>query len=84
VKNRLFEVVDRLKREHGRRLVITEHGRPVAVLMSVGDLESLEETLDVLNDEPLMADICEALAECTSNPRVLLTKDEALQLLHER
>ena len=42
MKNRLSEVVDRLEREHGR-VVITKHGRP-AVMLSLEDLESLEET----------------------------------------
>jgi prevent-host-death family protein len=41
VKNRLSEVVDRLEHEHGR-VVITKHGRPAAVMLSLEDLESLE------------------------------------------
>jgi prevent-host-death family protein len=49
VKNRLSEVVDRLEREHGR-VVITKHGRPAAVMLSLEDLESLEETLAILSD----------------------------------
>jgi prevent-host-death family protein len=44
VKNRLSEVVERLEREHGR-VVITKHGRPVAVTLRLEDLESLEEAL---------------------------------------
>lgn len=47
VKNRLSEVVERLEREHGR-VVITKHGRPAAVVLSIEDLEGLEETLEVL------------------------------------
>ena len=47
VKNRLSEVVERLEREHGR-VIITKHGRPAAALLSVEDLESLEETLETL------------------------------------
>jgi antitoxin YefM len=43
VKNRLSEVVDRLEREHGR-VVITKHGHPAVVIMSIEDLESLEAT----------------------------------------
>jgi antitoxin YefM len=43
VKNRLSEVVDRLEREHGH-VIITKHGRPAAVVISVEDLHSLEET----------------------------------------
>jgi prevent-host-death family protein len=48
VKNRLSEVVDRLQREHGR-VIITRHGRPAAVVMSVEDLDSLEETLAIMD-----------------------------------
>jgi prevent-host-death family protein len=29
--------------------VITKHGRPAAVVISVEDLEGLEETLDILS-----------------------------------
>ncbi|MGH9209206.1 MAG: type II toxin-antitoxin system Phd/YefM family antitoxin, partial [Acidimicrobiales bacterium] len=45
VKNRLSEVIEKLEREHGR-VVVTKHGRPAAVLVSIEDLESLEETLE--------------------------------------
>lgn len=79
VKNRLSEVVDRLEREHGR-VVVTKHGHPAAVVMSIDDLESLEETLDVMNDAALMADIRESLAELRSGEADLLTRDEARRL----
>ena len=68
VKNRLSEVVDRLEREHGR-VVITKHGHPAAVVISVEDLESLEETLDVMGSEALLGDIREALAEASPRRR---------------
>ncbi len=80
VKNRLSEVVDRLEREHGR-VVITKHGRPAAVVMSVDDLESLEETLDVMGSEALLADIREALAELSATDAPVLTKDQALRMI---
>ena len=73
VKNRLSEVVDRLEREHGR-VVITKHGRPAAVMLSLEDLESLEETLAVLSDPELVAAIREAAAGGTAR----LSKQEAL------
>jgi len=79
VKNRLSEVVDRLEREHGR-VVITKHGHPAAVIISVEDLESLEETLDVMGSEALLADIREALAELANTDAPVLSKDEALRL----
>ncbi len=47
-------------------------------MLSLEDLESLEETLDVLNSPDLLADIREALAS-TADSRTL-TKDEALRL----
>ena len=80
VKNRLSEVVDRLQREHGR-VVITKHGHPAAVVISVEDLESLEETLDVMDSEALLGDIREALAELTVTDAPVLSKDEALRLI---
>jgi prevent-host-death family protein len=83
VKNRLSEVVDRLEREHGR-VVITKHGRPAAVMLSVDDLESLEETLEVLSNPTLMADIREAEAERVAGRTLALTKDEALAELRSR
>jgi prevent-host-death family protein len=72
VKNRLSEVVDRLEREHGH---------PAAVVISVEDLESLEESLDVMGDEALLADIREALAELATADAPVLSKDEALRLI---
>lgn len=83
VKNRLSEVVDRLEREHGR-VVITKHGRPAAVVLSVDDLEGLEETLDILSDPKLMRRIRKAEAEVAAGEAVELTKDEALALVKRR
>lgn len=83
VKNRLSEVVDRLQREHGR-VVITKHGRPAAVVLSIDDLESLEETLDVMDGAALLADIRESLAELQTTMATVLTKDEALGLITPR
>jgi antitoxin YefM len=83
VKNRLSEVVDRLQREHGR-VVITKHGHPAAVVISVDDLESLEETLDVMGSDALMGDIREALTDLSATDAPVLTKDEALRLIADQ
>ncbi|HEY2640839.1 MAG TPA: type II toxin-antitoxin system Phd/YefM family antitoxin [Streptosporangiaceae bacterium] len=80
VKNRLSEVVDRLEREHGR-VVITKHGHPAAVVMSVEDLESLEETLDIMDTPDLLAEIRASLAEIVAGGAEVLNKDEALRLI---
>jgi len=83
VKNRLSEVVDRLEREHGR-VVITKHGHPAAVVISLDDLDSLEETLDVMDSTPLLADIRESLTELAAAAAPVLTKDDALRLIAYR
>ena len=80
VKNRLSEVVDRLQREHGR-VVITKHGRAAAVVLSVEDLESLEETLDVMGSRAVLDDIREALAELETSGATVLGKEEALRII---
>jgi antitoxin YefM len=80
IKNRLSEVVDRLEREHGR-VVITKHGHPAAVVMSVEDLESLEETLDIMDRAELLADIRESLAEVATGGVDVLTRDQAHGLI---
>jgi prevent-host-death family protein len=82
VKNRLSEVVERLDREHGR-VVITKHGRPAAVVLSVEDLDSLEETLEVLSSTPLMDDLRAGLAELKAGEAAPLTKAEALALIRD-
>lgn len=83
VKNRLSEVVERLEREHGR-VVITKHGRPAAVVLSLDDLEGLEETLEILSDRHLMRRIREGEADVQSGKSEILTKDEALSRIRRK
>ena len=83
VKNRLSEVVERLEREHGR-VIITKHGRPAAALLSVEDLESLEETLEILGDRHLVEALREAEAEVEAGTTTALTKDQALAAIKNR
>ncbi len=80
VKNRLSEVVERLEREHGR-VVITKHGRPAAVVLSIEDLESLEETLSVLSNTALMEEVRAGVAELQTSDATVLTKAQASALI---
>lgn len=80
VKNRLSEVVERLEREHGR-VVITKHGRPAAVVLSIEDLEGLEETLEILSDPRVMRRIRKARAEVEAGEVEQLGKEQALALV---
>ena len=59
VKTHLSELVDRVEDQHDR-VVVTRNGKPAAVLISHEDLESLEETLAILSDPDLMAQIRES------------------------
>lgn len=61
-KARLSAVLDEVRDTH-ERVVITRNGRPEAVLMSVADLEALEETLDLLSTPGALDEIRVAEAE---------------------
>jgi antitoxin YefM len=65
VKDRFSEFVDRVDREH-ERVVVTRNGRPAAVLISPDDLESLEETLELLSDRSAVKALLEAEAAVAS------------------
>ena len=53
VKAHLSEMADRVESQHDR-ILVTRNGRPSFILINPDDLESLEETLDILRDEELM------------------------------
>jgi antitoxin YefM len=59
VKARFSELVDRVERQQDR-VVVTRNGKPAAVLISTGDLESLEETLAVMSDRSVATQIRES------------------------
>lgn len=80
VKNHLSEVVDQVEREHDR-VVITKHGRPAAVVLSVDDLASLEETLEIAGRPTLMRQVRASLNELAAGEAEVLSKDEILRSL---
>ena len=49
----LTELLDDLEDRH-EHVLITRNGRPSAVMLSAAEYESLEETLDILQDKELM------------------------------
>ena len=52
-RTRLSELADRVEQQHDR-ILVTRNGRPSFVILSPDDLESLEETIDILSDDELM------------------------------
>jgi antitoxin YefM len=73
IKKRLSEIVDGVEGRHDR-VVLTRHGRPAAVIMSPDDLESLEETLDLLSNPRTMRDVRKAEAAVEAGE--VVTADE--------
>ena len=55
----LSELVDSVEREH-EQVVITRNGKPVALLVSPDEWESMEETIEVLSDPEVMAVLAES------------------------
>jgi prevent-host-death family protein len=62
VKAKFSEMVDRVEQQH-ERITVTRNGRPAAVLMSAEELDTLEDTLELLSDPSSMAEIQEARLE---------------------
>ena len=80
-KARLSAVLDEVRDTH-ERVVITRNGRPEAVIMSVSDLEALEESLDVLSTPGALAEIRAAEAEIARGEAV--GADELRRLMEQR
>jgi prevent-host-death family protein len=74
VKAHLSELADRVEVEHDR-ILVTRNGRPSFVLMSPDDLESLEETLDIVRDDELMKSLRRSRREADRGERLPL-KDQ--------
>jgi antitoxin YefM len=62
VKAHLSEIIDQVESAHDR-VILTRNGRPAAVILSPDDLETLEETLDLLSRPGAVEEIERARAE---------------------
>jgi antitoxin YefM len=62
VKAKFNELVEEAVRTH-ERVTITRHGRPAVVLISVEDLEAIEETLFWQSQPGVLADVAAGRAE---------------------
>ena len=71
VKAHLSELADRVEGQHDR-ILVTRNGRPSFVLMSPDDLESLEESLDILRDDELMKSLRKSRREASQGKRLRL------------
>ena len=55
-RTHLTELLDDVESVH-EHVVITRNGRPAAIVMSQAEYDSLIETLEILGDQKLMADL---------------------------
>lgn len=81
-RTNLYDMMEEV-RKYLRRFVITHHGKPQAVLMPVEDLESWEETLDILSNKKLMRDIRQADKDIKAGRVYTLDEVEKKLGLHE-
>lgn len=59
-RNNLFKLVDNAKKKRAR-FILTEHGKSKAVIMSIDEFDSWQETMEVMRDFPdLDKDVKEA------------------------
>jgi antitoxin YefM len=75
----LDEVADR--REH---ITVTRRGRPAAVMVPVDEYEALEETAEILSDEPTLAAIRRGLDDLAAGEVVSLDEVRAEQATRAR
>lgn len=61
-RTKLYELLEEVEKL-SKRVIITSHGKTKAVLVNADELESLEETLEVLRDKPAMASIAKSMKE---------------------
>ena len=76
VKDRFSEIVDRVNKQHDR-VIVTRNGVPAVVVVSVEELESLEETLEVLSDRDTVAALRESEQQIAEGLDEVITEDNA-------
>ena len=81
VKARLSEIAEEVDRTH-ERVHVTRHGREYVVLVSAEDLESLEATIELLQDQAAMDRIRQAEADVAAGR--LTSADDMAVLMEER
>ena len=82
VKARLSELIARVQQQHDQ-VTVTRNGRPAAVVVSIDEWESLQETLEILSDPAAVAAIVEA-RDAVSRGEVFTTEDILTDLAARR
>lgn len=72
-KDRLSQLVESVDTTH-EAVTITRHGRPAVVMLSVDDLEALQETLALLQDPHHLDEVAEADVDIADGRTVSLAE----------
>ena len=72
-KDRLSQLVESVDTTHDA-VTITRHGRPAVVMLSVDDLEALQETLALLQDSRHTEEVAEADADIAAGRTLSLAE----------
>lgn len=72
-KDKLSQLVESIDTTHNA-VTITRHGRPAVVMLSVDDLESLQETLALLHDPEHAPEVQEADADIAAGRTLSLAE----------
>ena len=75
-RDHFSELIAEVERTH-ERVTVTRHGRPVAVLVSPEDLESLEETLDILSQPGALEEIRQSAQDVAAGRTVSIEEVQA-------
>ena len=74
VEAHLSELADRVEFQHDR-ILVTRNGRPSFVLVGPDDLESLEESVDILRDDEFMKSLRRSRTEAAEGKRLRLRNE---------
>lgn len=72
-KDKLSQLVDSIDTTHDA-VTITRHGRPAVVMISVADLDALQETLALLSDANHADEVAEADADIAAGRTLSLAE----------
>ena len=75
-RDHFSELIARVELTH-ERVTVTRHGRPVAVVLSLEDLEPLEETLDILSQPGALEEIHESAEDVAAGRTVSIEEVRA-------
>jgi antitoxin YefM len=62
-RNRLLEIADEIEKHPSTIVAVERHGKPVFTMLSTEVYEGLLETLEIVSDEKMMAQLRKSLNE---------------------